>query len=136
MNFITDFAREVDPSRLLGMHSTLGLLACISDSPSYNLPIYLFGIWAYQDHQATSSMKLFTFMLVGSVALDILYLVKHEWAWFGLFTILSLVLKPVTILSSVQNLQVRGDPVDTTNWTSNIPGVSAKPNNTNSYEEL
>ncbi|ORX88556.1 hypothetical protein K493DRAFT_319379 [Basidiobolus meristosporus CBS 931.73] len=136
MNFVTDFAREVDLSRLLGMHSTLGLLACMSDAPSYNLPIYLFGMWAYQDHQATGSMKLFTFMLAGSLVLDILYLIKHEWTWFALFTILSLALKPITILSSTQNLQIRGDPVDTSNWASNIPGVSAKPNNNSAYEEL
>ncbi|KAJ7630948.1 hypothetical protein FB45DRAFT_1028118 [Roridomyces roridus] len=96
-----DYVQALDPSKLTLGLTVLSFITAPFASPSYNLPILLFGILAQQQENADgTALQTFSAMLGGSAIFDIIWLSTHEQNWFTrLLTILLLILKVPTFIA-------------------------------------
>lgn len=114
---------SLDLTRLVAAHTGLSLVACLSVSPSYNLPIALYGLVVVGKSDAVGtagggaggdSVRQFTAILALSVVLDIFWLFsgwRHESSGLAVFCIIcNWVLKPITVLAALGDLRSRGEP--------------------------
>jgi len=106
---MADFVQALDPSKLVLVETVLSFVTSAFSAPTYNLPIFLFGVYAQESAEAIQSLKTFTFLLGGSVIYDIIWLAKNEQNWFiRLVTITVLLLKVPTLLAFGAALRQRG----------------------------
>lgn len=91
----------------------LALFASVSHSPSYNLPILLYGWYTVSTERSTAlEIRQFLALLVTSFFLDVIWF--YAWsaervgtiAW--LLIVVNFLLKPVTLLAGLGNLRQRG----------------------------
>ncbi|OBZ79775.1 hypothetical protein A0H81_01132 [Grifola frondosa] len=106
---MADFIQALDPSKLVLIETVLSFATSAFDAPVYNLPIFLFGIYAQENSEAIQSLKAFTGLVGGSLIYDIIWMAKHEQNWFvRMLTIMILILKVPTALAFVTALHQRG----------------------------
>ncbi|KAI8390317.1 hypothetical protein BD560DRAFT_380625 [Blakeslea trispora] len=125
-----DFIQQTNLASLLGLHLGLSLLGAIATNPTYNIPIFFFGTWAYNNRDSTTPLKTFTGSLGLSIFLDLIWFYLHgsnalNESGFGLarfFNIISLFIKPFTVYSSINILKERGDSLNVGSW-SDAPGA-------------
>jgi len=125
-------SQEWDLLKVLLVQVGLSLLGSLATNPTYNLPIFLFAIWAYHYHETNDPFKTFLALLSVSILLDIWWFILHgdnpsNESGFNLafiLNILNLLVKPFTVLSTVQALKNRGDTFNVgSEWTSGrMPG--------------
>jgi len=78
-------------------------------SPSYNLPIFLFGLYAQENTESVQSLQTFTGLLGVSTIFDIIYMARHGQNWFTrMITIFILILKLPTFFAFALVLRQRG----------------------------
>ncbi|CAO3609671.1 unnamed protein product [Mucor hiemalis] len=122
--------QQANLASLLGLHLGLSLLGAIASNPTYNIPIFFFGIWAYNNRELTAPIKTFTGALAVSIFLDLIWFYLHGGnpqgeSGFGFakfFNIISLVVKPISVYSGINVLKERGDSLGAGNW-SDAPGA-------------
>ncbi|KAI9244506.1 hypothetical protein BY458DRAFT_529622 [Sporodiniella umbellata] len=128
MDIARQLVQEGSLASLIAVHLFLSLLSSVTINPSYNVPIFFFGIWAYNYRESTSPLKTFTGALGLSVVLDVVWLIarpalQESLSGFVTFmSIISLILKPVTLFAATRQLQERGDVLSAGNWTE-APGA-------------
>ncbi|KAF9311633.1 hypothetical protein BG003_007181 [Podila horticola] len=111
---LIEFATQLDLQRLIVTQTTLSLLAAIRNVPVYNIPLLLFGLYAYQHHDSVEPLQQFAGFTAFSMLADITWLLLSEHIGFGeIITIILLIFKPLTIISALQLLKFRGDPFTT-----------------------
>ncbi|KAH8921852.1 hypothetical protein BT69DRAFT_290859 [Atractiella rhizophila] len=96
---------QLDLSKLLIFHSALSLFTSLSISPPYNLPLALYGLLSLDGaSQGGDGIRNFAYLWAASVGLDIFWLISWREEYGGFFVslvILNLLLKPITVLSSL-----------------------------------
>ncbi|KAI8971384.1 hypothetical protein BDB01DRAFT_811625 [Pilobolus umbonatus] len=130
MNTVQALIQQTNLATLLGVQLGLSLLGAVASSPTYNTPIFFFGIWAFNHRESNSPIKTFTGVLAFSIFLDLIWLYLHGVnpqgeSGFGFalfFNIINLIVKPVSIYSGVMNIQQRGDLLNVGSW-SEAPGA-------------
>ncbi|KAL7311700.1 hypothetical protein PS15m_009427 [Mucor circinelloides] len=130
MDALQNTVQQANLASLLGLHLGLSLFGAVASNPTYNIPIFFFGIWAYNYRESNSPLKTFTGVLGLSIFLDLIWLYLHggnpqEESGFGFakfFTIISLLVKPLSVYSGISNLRERGDTLNAGNW-SDAPGA-------------
>ncbi|KAI9323696.1 hypothetical protein BX666DRAFT_1889477 [Dichotomocladium elegans] len=145
MDLLQSVAQQTDLATLLGLHLGLALLGSISTCPVYNLPLYFFGTWAYNHHESNSPIKTFTNILAMTILLDIIWFwlhgstlkasndieIPHEsgFTFCMIMNIISLIIKPITVMSSIQTIRNRGDsfPVGGQSWSEAGTGNASFP---------
>ncbi|CCM07098.1 uncharacterized protein FIBRA_09425 [Fibroporia radiculosa] len=109
---MADFLQRLDTSKLVLVGTGLSFAVSAFEAPKYNLPIFLFGIYAQENPDGVQSLQTFTYLLSASVIYDIIWMYNYDQHWFfKLLTILLLVLKFPTILTFMSSLQQRGSGV-------------------------
>ncbi|KAI8099889.1 uncharacterized protein BX664DRAFT_322336 [Halteromyces radiatus] len=129
MDTLQNFAQQTNLASLLGFHLGISLFGAISACPSYNIPIFFFGIWAFNYHESNSPIKTFTGCLGLSILLDIVWFTLHSgnplnesgFTFAMIMNVISLLVKPITVFAAVNTIQGRGDSLGTGNW-SEAPG--------------
>ncbi|KAI9356650.1 hypothetical protein BD770DRAFT_322788 [Pilaira anomala] len=130
MESFQNTVQQANLASLLGLHLGLSLLGAVASNPSYNIPIFFFGIWAYNNRESNSPIKTFTGVLAFSILLDLIWLYLHGsnpqgesgFGFAKFFNIISLIIKPISVYSGVNNLKERGDSISAGNW-SDAPGA-------------
>jgi len=104
-----DFVQTLDPSKLVLAGTGLSFILSLSASPSYNLPIFLFGCYVQETAEATQSLQTFTALLGISMVFDIAWMIKNEQnGFFKFLTVCVLLLKIPTTFTFVNALRQRG----------------------------
>ncbi|CAO3673145.1 unnamed protein product [Umbelopsis vinacea] len=130
MDKLQEVAQQTSLTTLLSLHLVFALFGGIASNPSYNIPIFFFGIWAYNYHDSNAPIKTFTAALSLSVILDIVWFSLHGhnpldergFAFALAMNIISLIGKPVTLFASIGAIQNRGDNLGVGAW-SEAPGA-------------
>ncbi|KAF9407347.1 hypothetical protein BGZ94_002743 [Podila epigama] len=108
---LIEFATQLDLQRVIVTQTTLCILGAIRNVPAYNIPLLFFGLYAYQHHDSVEPLQQFAGFTALSMLADITWLLLIEGIGFGeIITIILLVSKPLTLISSLQLLKFRGDP--------------------------
>ncbi|EIM83305.1 uncharacterized protein STEHIDRAFT_62956 [Stereum hirsutum FP-91666 SS1] len=106
---MADFIQALDPSRLVLMETVLSFVISPFTAPAYNLPIFLFGIYAQENTEAVQSLQVFTGLVGASALADLAWMLRNEQNWFiKLLNVLILVLKAPTFLAFASSLRSRG----------------------------
>ncbi|KAG7099224.1 hypothetical protein E1B28_001090 [Marasmius oreades] len=106
-----DFIQRLDPSKLVQAGTWLSFITALFTSPSYNLPIFLFGSYAQENNEASQSLQTFTALLGGSCVIDIVWMIinsSKQGRFSRFLTILLLLLKIPTFLAFGLSLRQRG----------------------------
>jgi len=104
-----DFVRLLDPSKLVLAGTAIAFFISIFASPSYNLPIFLFGCYAQENTEALQSLQTFTGLLGISMIFDIIWMAKNDQHGFARFLSISLlILKLPTFFAFANSLRQRG----------------------------
>jgi len=104
-----DFLQALDPSKIVLAGTAVSFLLSIFDSPSYNLPIFLFGCYAQENSEALQSLQTFTGLLGVSTIFDIIWMAKNYQPGFARFlNICLLILKLPTFFVFANSLRQRG----------------------------
>ncbi|CAE6369117.1 unnamed protein product [Rhizoctonia solani] len=102
--------QQLDPNSMVLALTTLSFVTSPFQSPRYNLPINLFGIYALDKTESNEPLRLFTAMEGISVFLDIVYMWRNEQNGFIKFLTIVLTLGKIpTFLVLLQTLKARGD---------------------------
>ncbi|KAE9408064.1 hypothetical protein BT96DRAFT_873655 [Gymnopus androsaceus JB14] len=95
-----DFVQGLDPSKLVLFGAAFSFFLSGFSAPPYNLPIFLFGIYAQENAEAFVSLQAFTALLGASVFYDVIWMIRNEQNGFiKLLTVLLLLVKLPTILA-------------------------------------
>ncbi|KAF9015169.1 hypothetical protein BDQ17DRAFT_1340602 [Cyathus striatus] len=104
-----DFVQSLDPTKLVLAGTILSFLLSPFLSPSYNLPIFLFGTYARESTESIQSLQTFTGLLGLSAMFDIIWMTRNDQNGFLLLlTILLLLLKVPTFFAFAAALRQRG----------------------------
>ncbi|ORZ02831.1 hypothetical protein BCR43DRAFT_520082 [Syncephalastrum racemosum] len=133
MDTVHTLAQQTNLATLLGLHLGLSLFGSLASCPVYNLPIYFFGIWAYNYHESNAPIKTFTGVLALSILLDVFWFILHGsnpqgesgFVFAMVMNIISLVGKPITVFAGINTIQSRGDSLNVgggAGW-SDAPGA-------------
>ncbi|KAI5124688.1 hypothetical protein M0805_004296 [Coniferiporia weirii] len=107
---MADYLQSLDPRSLVILETSLSFVTTPFTAPSYNLPIFLFGVYAQENAESNQSLKLFTGLLGGSALFDIIWMTRNSQNWFiKLITLIVLLLKAPTFLAFVSALRQRGE---------------------------
>ncbi|KAF8311205.1 hypothetical protein DL93DRAFT_1507756 [Clavulina sp. PMI_390] len=101
----------LDAQTLVVVHAVISFVSAPFLSPTYNFPLFLFGIYAADRTDSVESLRLFAGFVSASVVFDIIWLAKTSGqnGLIMLLTILNLILKVPTVLACVNSLRMRGD---------------------------
>ncbi|KAJ3719946.1 hypothetical protein EV361DRAFT_515220 [Lentinula raphanica] len=105
-----DFVQGLDPSKLALFGTGFSFFLSGFSAPSYNLPIFLFGMYA-QENADTAFLPLQTFtgLLGASVFYDIIWMARNEQGGFIKFlSIVLLLVKIPTVLAFGLKARQRG----------------------------
>ncbi|OSX67578.1 hypothetical protein POSPLADRAFT_1127666 [Postia placenta MAD-698-R-SB12] len=97
---MAEFLQRLDTSKLVLVGAGLSFAVSAFSAPRYNLPIFLFGIYAQENAEAVQSLQTFTYLLSASIVYDIIWMFRNEQHWLvKLITILALALKASLLLN-------------------------------------
>ncbi|KAI9512576.1 hypothetical protein F5148DRAFT_973375 [Russula earlei] len=107
---MADFVQGLDASKLIFVETVLSFTISPFNSPAYNLPIFLFGLYVQESQEvAPRSLQAFSGFLGASVIFDIIWFTENGQSVLGrLVSILILVLKVPTFLAFAGTLRTRG----------------------------
>jgi len=107
---MADFVQNLDPSRLVLAGAVMSFVVSPFGAPSYNLPIFLFGVYTQEQSEAIQSMKIFTGLVGVSALFDLIYIfsANAQSTWLKLILFLVMMLKAPTFLTFAAALRQRG----------------------------
>ncbi|KAI0322337.1 hypothetical protein OF83DRAFT_1049645 [Amylostereum chailletii] len=106
---MADFLQSLDPAKLVLAETALAFIISPFSSPTYNLPIFLFGIYAQENAEAVQSLQVFSALVGASALFDIIWMARNSQQWLvKLVHILILVLKAPTFVAFASSLRARG----------------------------
>ncbi|KAI0275059.1 hypothetical protein BC834DRAFT_28103 [Gloeopeniophorella convolvens] len=107
---MADFIQTLDASKLILAEAVLSFVISPYSAPTYNLPIFLFGIYAQESQEAAAlSLQVFSGFLGASALFDIVWLIKnYQGTLVKLVSILILLLKVPTFVAFAGTLNSRG----------------------------
>jgi len=106
---MAEWLQQLDPSKLVLGETVLAFAISPFTSPSYNLPIFLFGMYAQENTESIQSLQTFTGLVGVSVVFDIIYMAQNQQNWFSrMITIFILILKLPTFFAFALALRQRG----------------------------
>jgi len=106
---MADFIQTLDPSKLVLFGTVLSAVIAPFSSPTYNLPIFLFGTLVQELPEAPQSLRSFVALLGGSVVFDIIWLAKNsQGVLTRIITIILLISKVPTWLAFANGLRQPG----------------------------
>ncbi|KAF9526454.1 hypothetical protein CPB83DRAFT_857842 [Crepidotus variabilis] len=118
-----DFVQTLDPSKLVLVGAGLAFVLASGVSPSYNLPILLFGCYVHENNEAVQSFQLFTALLGVSAFFDIIWMMNNEQhGLFKVLTFLLLLLKVPMFFSFAMALRQRGGHLGLNLGAANLSG--------------
>jgi len=107
---MADYLQSLDPRSLLVLETVLSFTISPLTSPSYNLPLFLFGVYSQESSESSQSLKLFTGLLGASALFDIIWLFRNSPDWFSkLVLVIILLLKGPTFFTFLTALRQRGE---------------------------
>lgn len=97
---MAEWLQQLDPSKLVIAETVLSFVISPFTSPTYNLPIFLFGIYAQENTEGVQSLQTFTGLMGVSFVFDIVFMARNGQNWFTrMITILILILKIPTFFA-------------------------------------
>jgi len=106
---MAEWLQQLDPSKLILAETVLSFAVSPFTTPTYNLPIFLFGMYAQENTEGVQSLQTFTGLVGVSVIFDIIYMAQNQQNWFTrMITILILILKVPTFFAFGLALRQRG----------------------------
>ncbi|KAN0133249.1 hypothetical protein V8E53_008973 [Lactarius tabidus] len=107
---MADFVQALDASKLILIEAALSFSISPFSVPAYNLPIFLFGLYAQGSPETSAiSLQAFSGFLGVSVLFDIIWFTQNSQGIFvKLITILILLLKVPTFFAFAATLNSRG----------------------------
>jgi len=106
---MAEWLQQLDPSKLVLAETALSFSISPFASPTYNLPIFLFGMYAQENMDGVQSLQTFTGLVGVSTIFDIVYMAQNEQSWFiRMITIFILILKLPTFFAFGLSLRQRG----------------------------
>lgn len=96
---MADYLQSLDPRSLLVLETVLSFTISPLTSPSYNLPLFLFGVYSQESSESSQSLKLFTGLLGASALFDIIWLFRNSPDWFSKLVLVIILLLKVRIIS-------------------------------------
>ncbi|KAG8864423.1 hypothetical protein FRC20_010222 [Serendipita sp. 405] len=113
-----EFVQALDPNSLVLLQSGIAFICSPFVSPSYNLPISLFGIYALNYTETYEPLRALSGFIGVSILFDIIWLFNNSPAvLIKILLIINWFLKVPTFLSLVLSLKQRGDQ-----FGSTLPG--------------
>jgi hypothetical protein len=123
-----DFVQGLDPSKLVLFGTAFSFLLSGISAPPYNLPIFLFGIYAQEHADAFLSLQAFTGLLGASFIYDVFWMIKNDQNGFVKFlTVLLLLIKIPTFFAFALAARQRGAQFGGLGSSSSGPTVWAMP---------
>jgi len=114
-----DFSRDLDLHRIVLVQVGLSTLASVAVSPSYNLPIHLYGLFHIDAHQldhpssaALEGLRLYSILLVLTGVLDVIWMYQWSSTTSGmgfLLIVVGLIMKPISVVTSLAELRRNGE---------------------------
>ncbi|KIM34019.1 hypothetical protein M408DRAFT_89504 [Serendipita vermifera MAFF 305830] len=105
-----DFIDALDPSSLTLLHAGIAFVLSPFVSPTYNLPVFLYGLWAVQVTETYEPLRVFAGFVGTSLLLDVIWLFNNDPATLvKIILILTWLFKILTFLSIMVSLRHRGD---------------------------
>ncbi|PVU89003.1 hypothetical protein BB561_005609 [Smittium simulii] len=110
MNSFNSTAKKLDLTQLLLAHIALSLLGALTDIPTYNLAIYLYGLVVSQQTSfLPKQLKQLAVLLSATLILDIIWLLVTKASFSSsIIMILGGILKPFTVATAAQALATEG----------------------------
>jgi len=106
---MAEWLQQLDPSKLVLAETILSFIISPFTSPGYNLPIFLFGIYAQENTEGVQSLQTFTGLVGVSFVFDIVFMATNWQNWFiRMITIFIFILKLPTFLAFALALRQRG----------------------------
>jgi len=108
---MAEFVDNLDSKVLLYIGSGISFINSVFNvSPSYNFPLYLYSIYAYERENSNDSLRYGTGLLGVSMILDFIWLLKTSGQHgFSLaLSIILLIIKAPTVLALLNHLRTRG----------------------------
>jgi len=103
-----DFAQTLDPFKLVLAGTGLSFFISLSEAPSYNLPLFLFGCYAQEAAEGSQSLQTFAGLLAISFIFDIVWMIKnYQHGFFKFLTVILLLLKLPTLMAFASALRQR-----------------------------
>ncbi|KAG1470868.1 hypothetical protein G6F56_002441 [Rhizopus delemar] len=129
MDIVKQLVQQGNLASLLGLHLGLSLFGAIASNPTYNIPIFFFGTWAYNYRESSAPLKTFTGVLGLSVILDLIWFYLHGGNTQGesgfklamFFNVISFIFKPISVYAGIGELQERGDSIGAGKTTGALP---------------
>lgn len=104
------FIQNLDPTSLIMVEASLAAFNAVWNAPPYNLPVFLFGIYAQESQESNNPLRFFTGLLGASVIFDIIWFAKNGQNVFSrLLSIAILLFKVPTFLTVLNALRQRGE---------------------------
>lgn len=108
---MADILENLDSKVLLYLGSAISLLnSAFKVAPSYNFPLYLFSIYAYERENSNESLKYATGLFSASLVMDFVWLLvtRGQHGFSKALSIILLILKTPTTLALLNHLRTRG----------------------------
>ncbi|CAH7687858.1 hypothetical protein PPACK8108_LOCUS22713 [Phakopsora pachyrhizi] len=122
-----DLPVSLDLHRVVFVQVGLSTLASVSVSPSYNLPIHLYGLYNIeadlnQSPGASEGLRQYSILLVVTFGLDLIWM--YNWSNTAsaipfILILIGLVIKPITLLTCLNQLNRTGNGFTGINSNSN-----------------
>ncbi|KZO93551.1 hypothetical protein CALVIDRAFT_540001 [Calocera viscosa TUFC12733] len=113
----------LDVRALLQVQAALSFATAAFHNPSYNLALFLFGVYAVDQTTLNEPLRLFAGMLAVSLVWDLIWMIRNSQAILvRLISILILILKVPTLSTTVASLRQRGDYLASRLGTGDLGG--------------
>ncbi|KIK70997.1 hypothetical protein GYMLUDRAFT_33101 [Collybiopsis luxurians FD-317 M1] len=100
---------NLDPSKLVLFTTAFSFILSGFAVPPYNLPVFLFGVYAQENAEAFLSLQVFTALLGASFFYDVVWMIRNDQHGFVKFlSILLLIFKIPTFFAFAVAARQRG----------------------------
>jgi len=111
---MAEFINALDPASLTLLQAGVALVLSPFSFPSYNLPVFLYGLYTLEKADSFEPLRIFTGFVGTSFFLDIFWFFtetgSNQSGFLRFLTILNLLLKIPTFFALLVSLRRRGDP--------------------------
>ncbi|KDQ09207.1 hypothetical protein BOTBODRAFT_117503 [Botryobasidium botryosum FD-172 SS1] len=100
----------LDAQSLVLLQTTISFITAPFNAPSYNFPLFLFGIYATDNTNSNEPLRLFSVLVGASGVLDIIWLIKttDQSGFIAMLSFINLLLKAPTFFAILVALRHRG----------------------------
>ncbi|KAG8994647.1 hypothetical protein FRB90_000371 [Tulasnella sp. 427] len=99
----------LDVSALVLIQTSLAFITAPFTSPTYNFPLFLFGVYASENKESNEPLRLFSALVGLSVLFDFIWLLRHDYnGLIGFVVVIAMIGKIPTFYSILIALRHRG----------------------------